>query len=158
MSADPFRDRTEQSDGSYPDSWPRPEAGDYIIGEVTAIEMSVGKYEQPVLAIMCEDSEKEFSVWLPKHIGNDILDQKLQVGERVSLKYHGVKEGKNNSYHNWKLMIDPKSRIAAPVAAEDPRTDEERYDEVQDRAFGKPDDKEAPAHAGFQDDDDELPF
>ena len=114
-SADPFRDRVEQSDGSFPADWPRPEPGGYIIGEVTSIELSAGKYEQPVLGVVDEDTDREYSVWLPQHMREDIQGQRLQLGERVAVKYHGVKKSRaGKEYQNYELRVDPNSRRAAP--------------------------------------------
>lgn len=147
VSPDPFRDRTERSDGAYPDPWPKPDPGDYIIGEVTHIELSAGQYEQPVLAIMCEDNEKEFSVWLPKYLRHDIVDKKLVPGERVSVKYFGLKKGKANEYQHYQLLIDPRSRIATPEA----------QDAAHERAFGQGEQPEPAPTGGYKSDDD-LPF
>lgn len=112
-SADPFRDRTESSDGTFPENWPRPSDGDFIIGEVTAIQLKAGRFEQPVLGILCEDKEREYSVWLPQHMREDIVSTGLKVGERVSIKFYGMKASRSGrEYQNYGLMIDPKSRIA----------------------------------------------
>lgn len=143
-SPDPFRDRTERSDGSYPDPWPKPEPGDYIIGEVTHIELSAGKYEQPVLAIMCEDHQKEFSVWLPKYLRDDIEDKKLLPGERVSVKYFGLKKGNTREYQHYQLLIDPRSRLSQPATADG--QDEEAPEPAPDAGYPS---------AGP---DDDLPF
>ena len=126
--SDQFRNRTERDTGAYPDNWPKPTEGDFIIGEVTAIEISAGKYDQPVLGVLCEDNDTEFSVWLPSYLATDIQSQGLKVGERVAVKYHGLKRSAGGrDYQHYTLRIDPHKRLSTPFEPEpDPRDNDGR--------------------------------
>lgn len=155
-STDPFRDRTEGADGTFPENWPRPEPGDYIIGEVTSIELSAGKYEQPVLGVQCEDKQREYSVWLPQYIRDDIVSLGLKVGERVSIKYYGLKKSRSGrEYQHFGLMIDPQSRIVASEPKGDPHRTQKDSNPATDPSEEGVEYRDSPAGGGY---DDGLPF
>lgn len=98
----------ERLDADWAPAW-RPEAGEKLVGEVTALDKRTGYggHEYAVLTVRAEDGQ-EWSVHaFHSVLANELREAKPKVGERIGVKYLGQREGAGgSSYHAYRVLID----------------------------------------------------
>jgi len=104
-----LRDELEHFDGTYPEAW-QPDPGEILVGEILRVEKAPSRFGHGqvwVAVIEREEGLGVVSVWLTSAVLlREFRKHRPQVGERIGIKYLGMREGKENSYKAFAVRLD----------------------------------------------------
>jgi hypothetical protein len=98
-----------------PIEW-RPAVGDRLVGTVTDIDTIATDYgESPLLIVETDDGDVYSVACWHTVLKREVAKREPQVGDRIGIKYFGVRDGQNYEYYklvlerpsappNWKAM------------------------------------------------------
>lgn len=82
--------------------WDPQAEGEFIEGTYVDVEEEVGAYNSNLYSF--EDGDKTIKVW-----GSKVLDglmKKVSIGNKIMIKYMGIKKGKKQRYKDYKVFED----------------------------------------------------
>jgi hypothetical protein len=113
MSMTDNQDVDKQVDREYAEAW-RYEPGDKLIGETVELSQREGAYGIYPIITVRQDNGVELAFHAFHTVArNELAKAAPQVGERIAIKYVGVKEAGGegrSSYHAYKVAVDRAAR------------------------------------------------
>jgi len=113
--SDKFRDSLEGYSGEHPDRW-EPKEGQMLVGSLLRYEgpFTTAYGKAHVAVIMCENTGKEYSVWLLETVLlNEFQALTPDPGERIGIKYVGRITPENGSpYKKFIVRVDRQGEAA----------------------------------------------
>jgi hypothetical protein len=99
-------DIADRVDREYAAPW-RPEAGDKLVGLVTELSQREGAYgTYPIVTVRGADGRELAFHAFHQVAQNELARAKPAIGERVAVKYLGMKDGAGGGYHAYRVAVD----------------------------------------------------
>ena len=100
----------EHFDGTYPQAW-QPDPGDILVGKIVKIERAPCRFGAGgmtwVLCIEKDEGLGAVSLWLTSTVLlNEFRKLRPKQGERIGIKYLGMRQGADNTYKAYAIRID----------------------------------------------------
>lgn len=103
----------DELDKGYPPSWQPTKEGESLIGWLVRVERGQTKFGPSPLMVIRDDDGAEHSVWIfYPALASELRRTQPQAGERLAVRYEGVKPvknpspGKADTYHAYRIAVD----------------------------------------------------
>ena len=94
--------------GPAPEPW-RPDVDDVIEGEVVELRETQGQFDPyPMVFPRCEDGCERIVHAFHAALKRELRDQRVQVGDRVAIKFQGTMPGK--SWAGYRVLVEHAGR------------------------------------------------